>query len=480
MHGLVRASSAPPVPQRRAGGAHHSTGLFIVTFVTFAYFFGGGGWNQNAQWDLTRAIVERQTFQIDAFRSNTGDISWSNAHGPWHAYANKPPGVSMLASIPYALIVRWQFSNRTAAQIVTVLTCGVCGALIPVVIFLYGLRRQQPPLSSLCVALTIAFGTIVFPYSTMLFAHVPAALFLLLAFTLLDERPLLAGVCAGIASICFYVCIPAALVLAISSGAAAAPGRRNESEHSTRRLFPRRPRAAAAPLFILGGLPFALFLGWYHYVCFGSPWRHSVTGSKAFTQEGLLLGVLRKPSGEALWGLTFSEYRGLFFVSPILLIALIAMIVMIKSREMITIAAIFAIFLAVNASFNGWEGGFAFGPRYLLPAIPLLAIPLLFAWRNIFLIVTVISIAIQFVATAVDPTPDGKYHHPLREHIVPAFARGELSLNEQSMDDLIPEKNSPRASFNLGELFLPSRYSWIPIALWMIGASSLLIRRASR
>lgn len=437
-----------------------AVGLFIVAFVTFAYFFGGGGWNQNAQWDLTRAIVERQTFQIDAFRSNTGDISWSNAHGPWHAYANKPPGVSMLASIPYALIARWQFSNRTAAQIVTVLTCGVCGALIPVVIFLFGLRRHQPPLSSMCVALSIAFGTIVFPYSTMLFAHVPAALFLLLAFVLLDERPLLAGVCAGIASICFYVCIPAALVLMFAA----------------RRKF---------LLFLLGGLPFAIFLGWYHYVCFGSPWRHSVTGSKAFTQEGLLLGVLRKPSGEALWGLTFSEYRGLFFVSPILLLAFVGAIVMIKKRammrELITIAAVFTIFLAVNACFNGWEGGFAFGPRYLLPAIPLLAIPMLFAWRNILLIVAVISIAIQFVATAVDPTPDGgKYQHPLREHIVPAFARGELSLNEQSMDDLIPEKNSPRASFNLGELVLPSRYSWIPIALWMIGASSLLIRRASR
>jgi len=464
--GVVRASGAPLVG-RRAGGAHHSILIFVVTFITFAYFFGGGGWNQNAQWDLTRAIVERQTFQIDEFRSNTGDISWSNARGAWHAYANKPPGVSLLASIPYALIVRWQFSNRTAAQIVTVLTCGICGALIPVVIFLYGLRRQQPPLSSLCVALSVAFGTIVFPYSTMLFAHVPAALFLLLAFTQLDERPLLAGVCAGIASICFYVCIPAALVLvgaAALSGTATAEG---SGRHKALR-------------FILGGVPFAIFLGWYHYVCFGSPWRHSVTGSKAFTQEGLLFGVLRKPSGEALWGLTFSEYRGLFFVSPILLVALIGMIVMIRKRGMIPIAAIFAIFLAVNASFNGWEGGFAFGPRYLLPAIPLLAIPLLFAWRNVFLVVTVISIAIQFAATAVDPTPDGKYHHPLREHILPAFAHGEMSLNEQSMDDLIPKENSPRASFNLGELVLPPRYSWIPIALWMIGASSLLIRRASR
>ena len=435
-----------------------AVGLFVVAFVTFTFFFGGGGWNQNAQWDLTRALVERQTFQIDEFRANSGDISWSNASGTWHAYVNKPPGVSMLTSIPYALIHRWQLPNRVNAQIVTILTCGVCGALIPVVIYAYARRRvNATPVTSVCVALSIALGTIVFPYSTMLFAHVPSALFLLLAFTLLDERPLLAGVCAGIASICFYVCIPAVLILAI-------------------RKNPLR--------FFLGGLPFAILLGWYHFVCFGSPWRHSVTGSKAFIQEDLFLGVLRKPSIEALWGLTFSEYRGLFFVSPILLVAFIGAIVMIRKRvmlrELAVISAIFVIFLVVNVSFNGWEGGFAFGPRYLLPAIPLLAIPMIFAWRNFLLVIALVSVAIQFVATAVDPMPDGAIRHPLRDDLVPAFARGEISKNEQSVDDLLPLEGSPWASFNLGELVLPRRYSWIPIALWIVSASSLLIRRASR
>ncbi|HJQ41259.1 MAG TPA: hypothetical protein VKB93_29315 [Thermoanaerobaculia bacterium] len=446
-----------------------AVGLFVVTFVTFAYFHGAGGWNQNAQWDLTRAIVERHTFQIDEFRKNTGDISWSDSSGEWHAFANKPPGVSMLAAIPYALLYRWQLSNATNAYLVTVLVCAVCGALIPVVIFLYGLRRRQSPLSSTCVALSIALGTIVFPYSTVLFAHVPSALFLLLAFVWLDERPFLAGVCAGIASLCFYVCIPAALTLV---GAAALSGTAT-AEGSGRHMKALR--------FILGGIPFAILLGWYHYVCFGSPFRHSVEGSKNFTQEGLLFGVLRKPSTEALWGLTFSEYRGLFFLSPILLLAFVGAVVMIRKRvmlkELAAIAAIFIIFLMVNASFNGWEGGFAFGPRYLLPAIPLLAIPMLFAWRNALLVVTLLSVAIQFVATAVNVTPDGGIRHPLREYLVPAFVRGELGANEQSIDDLVPQKGS-RAAFNLGERVLPRRVSWMPIALWMLTGSSLLILRA--
>ena len=447
-----------------------AVGLFVVTFVTFAFFFGGGGWNQNAQWDLTRALVERHTLHIDDFRSNTGDISWSNSSGTWYAYANKPPGVSLLAAIPYALIYRWQLSNSISAYLVTILTCGVCGALIPVVIYAYARRRvNATPLTSVCVALTIAFGTIVFPYSTMLFAHVPAALFLLLAFVWMDERPLLAGFAAGIASICFYICIPAALILGVVRASSAPSERRGRAAHHS--MF-----------FLLGGLPFAILLGAYHYVCFGSPWRTSVAGSKNFTQEGLFLGVFKKPSLEALWGLTFSEYRGLFFVSPILLLAFIGAIVMIRRRvmlrELAAIGAIFVIFLIAIASFNGWEGGFAFGPRYLLPVIPLLAIPMLFAWRNVLLIVALLSIAIQFVATAVDPMPDGAIRHPLREHLVPAFARGQIAMNEQSIDDLLPRKGR-RGAFNLGELVLPRAVSWIPIALWMISGSLLLIRRAS-
>jgi hypothetical protein len=459
-----------------------AVGLFIVTFVTFAYFFSGGGWNQNAQWDLTRALVEQHKLHIDDYRRNTGDLSWSNSSGTWYAFANKPPGVSMLAAIPYALIYRWQLSNATNAYLVTVLTCGVCGALIPVVLYLYGARRRRllAPRSEsddrrrrtpdVAVALTIAFGTIVFPYSTMLFAHVPAALFLLLAFVWLDERPLLAGVCAGIASLCFYICIPAALVLALSGAAGSQPTAKGR-------------RAKSPPLhFILGGLPFAILLGAYHYVCFGSPWRTSVAGSRNFTQEGLLLGVFRKPSLEALWGLTFSEYRGLFFVSPILLLALVGAIVMIRKRvmlrELATIGAIFMIFLVAIASFNGWEGGFAFGPRYLLPVIPLLAIPMLFAWRNVFLIVALLSVAIQFVATAVNPMPDGAIRHPLRAYMIPSFAHGQLSVNEQGIDDLLPVKGSRWAAFNLGEFFLPAAVSWIPIALWIVGGSAWLIRKS--
>src|ERR1051326_9594186 len=74
--------------------------LFLLTFFAAAYFYAGAGWNQNATFDLTRAIVERHTFAIDAYAGNTGDVSYARGH----VYANKAPALSFLAAIPYVVI----------------------------------------------------------------------------------------------------------------------------------------------------------------------------------------------------------------------------------------------------------------------------------------------------------------------------------------------------------------------------------------
>src|SRR5204863_4962338 len=133
---------------------------------------------------------------------STGDVS-AGAGG--HIYINKAPGVSFLAAVPYAI-----FRDPWAT---TAATCGVCGALIAVVLYLHGRRKYDArPRDALAIALAIAFGTIVFAYSTMLFAHVPAALFLLLAVVLIERHPFAAGVAAGLSTLCFYVCGAAALL----------------------------------------------------------------------------------------------------------------------------------------------------------------------------------------------------------------------------------------------------------------------------
>ncbi|HEX6085788.1 MAG TPA: hypothetical protein VF266_14750 [Thermoanaerobaculia bacterium] len=463
-----------------------AVGLFLLTFVTYAWFFGGGGWNQNAHFDLTRALVERQTFHIDGYRVNSGDIGWSNVSGEWHAYSNKPPGLPFLAAIPYFAMYHleralhvpldswlWMTIN---VYVLTLLVVATSGAGIAVLLFRWA-RRHSPPSHAVLVALIGAFGTIVLPYSQLFFSPVPAAFFLLLAFHVLDERPVLAGAAAGIAGLCFYICIPAAAVLAIA--------RLVEDRQS---CLSRRGQAGSPVLhrawkFILAGLPFGALLGWYHTVCFGAPWRTSLETAQNFTERGLFLGLFRNyPTKLALWGLTFSEYRGLFFVSPVLLLALFGLWKM-RRRDAAIVLAIFAIFLLMVASFNGWEGGSSFGPRHILPAIPFLVLPLAFVRARWLLVPFVISVAMNLMATAIDASPPGGIQRPFRDFYL---TKDAVSINQQSVDELLPNhlykpgsKESEWASFNLGEFVLGAGNPWsvLPIALWMLGGSALLVRR---
>ncbi len=455
--------------------------LFIVAVVTYSWFFGGAGWNQDADFDLTRALVERRTLYIDGYDVNTGDVS--SARG--HTYINKPPGVSLLAAVPYAVLytierglgVPVDYIARRNAWIVTALTCGLSGAAIGSVLFLYGRRRAgATAASALLVSLSMVFGTIVFAYSTMLFAQVPAALFLLLAVVLLRERPLLAGLAAGVAISCFYVCILALPFLAF--------------------LALGRSRREAA-LFLAGTLPIIALLGGYQWICFGSPLLTSVEAS-TFTERGLLLGVFRAPRLSALFGISISPDRGLFFGSPFLLFGLFGIREMARRREsrrvLLTSAAIAVVFFIVIASFNGWDGGWAFGPRYLLPVLPLFGIPLFYAARNwsrrvmgLFIAAAAVSVLVNFVATATDPMPAQSLRNPVGSYLIPAFFTGRISEETRAAfpwyhEQRIHKVALPRDSGNLGESLFGkgSRSSVLPIVAWMTGGTVLLFRRAQR
>src|SRR5216684_9234062 len=75
--------------------------IAAVTFISYAYFYEGGGWNQNSRFDLVRAIVEQRTLRIDAYHQNTEDKAFANGH----YYSDKAPGLALLA-VPIAVAAR--------------------------------------------------------------------------------------------------------------------------------------------------------------------------------------------------------------------------------------------------------------------------------------------------------------------------------------------------------------------------------------
>jgi len=72
--------------------------LGLAVFITYAYFLARPAWNQNSRFALTRALVEHQSPIIDEWHATTGDKSKREGH----YYCDKAPGISLLATVPYA------------------------------------------------------------------------------------------------------------------------------------------------------------------------------------------------------------------------------------------------------------------------------------------------------------------------------------------------------------------------------------------
>jgi hypothetical protein len=487
--------------------------LFILTAVAYGYFFAGGGWNQNSQFDLTRAIVERRTLQIDAYVANTGDVSAYAGH----FYSNKSPGTSFLAAIPYALCYAIEKPLGIDVDDPMVLTlnsylctfavCGLLGALIALLLYRYA-RSQSPdgqrttddgrrngPVWSATIALTIALGTQLFPYSTTLMAQVPSGALMFLAFLCARNRPLSAGVFGGLAALSNYLCVPALGVIALMGVARAS----------------RRRRAAV--LLGIGAAPPLLSLAIYQKICCGGFLTTPIsTMDRRFVVPRALFGIFRLPDPGAAYGVTISSYRGLFYFAPVLIMAIGGLIVWWRSRremaQMGAILLIAAIFFGFNVTFNGWEGGFGIGARYLVPLIPLLGLAMLKVrglLRPLTVALALLSAFLNFAAVAVDPQPSATIPRPMTQYILPLLFTGHFServpitapwsartftghasVNRLAIDEAIPftrhAPGSPAsewASFNLGEPFFGagSAMSLLPIVVILVaGAAAIVIR----
>jgi len=192
--------------------------LFLLTFAAAAYFYGGAGWSQNATFDVTRAIVERHTFAIDAYAANTGDRAFANGH----VYANKAPALAVLAAIPYAPLhailgtPQNAIALAVASYLYTLLTVGIFAALIPALLYLHARRNGVDSLWAATVAITIAFATELLPYSTVMMFTLPSGALMLIAYT--SRRPEAGGFAAGLATAMNYLCAPAILFFSFRRG----------------------------------------------------------------------------------------------------------------------------------------------------------------------------------------------------------------------------------------------------------------------
>ncbi|MCR9165017.1 MAG: hypothetical protein ACE37F_34455 [Nannocystaceae bacterium] len=451
---------------------------------SYAFFVGAPAWNQNSRFALTRALVEEQTTAIDSSHHATGDKSFREGH----FYSDKAPGVSLFATIPYAgySAVRallggmpptfavqsldpkvaalgtaldpedrlpgdrlgyspsYRFALYLCTFFVVVLPTAALGGSAT---FLLARALSKSHRAAVVATVTYGLGTPVWVYSTSLYGHALCGALLLSAFAVLElapararAAPMTAGMLLGAAVITEY---PAAVVAVVGVIYA----------------WARRGRVDALRV-CLGGLPWALLLAGYHWVAFGSP---LATGYdfvyRAEFAEGMAVNYgLGAPDPTVALALLFGNFRGLFYVSPICLLAVwgLARGATRSERRGLYIVAsvVFVYFWLLNAGYYMWDGGASAGPRHMIPALGFVALGIIHAWRAVpkaTAILLGVSVVQSLLLAAGSPEA-AQHGDPLWE-----FALGRLA-------EAMPSASTGHA--NLGLLLgLPGVLSVLPLLL---------------
>ncbi|MBK9034994.1 MAG: hypothetical protein IPL61_27645 [Myxococcales bacterium] len=480
----------------RALAARPAVALVALLLGTYAYFYQAGGWNQNSRFDLVRAMVEDHALRIDRFEKNTGDDSVRDGHH----YCDKAPGASWLCTPPYA-VMYWLAGSPAkpsttwlgwAAWLAIVIAIGVPAAIAAA--FLARLARALGLDRWRAYALALAWGlaTLALPYSTLLYGNQLAASLLVIAFTLLVEirrsgaratplRMVAIGGCLGLAGATEY---PAMLVVLPMAAYGLIV---------VWRAAGWRPLAWA----VLGGaVPLGL-LALYHAVAFGSPgtfpYKYSVWKEPS---TGVFMGI-GAPKWAAVKGTFWGEHRGLLYAMPWLVLLVPGTIALARRYAVEVAIAAWAViaFVWLNVSIKPWHGGWATGPRYVVPMLPFAVVLCggVLTWARSWPraaaraagVVVAVSLAWSgahmFAATAVKPEISEKILRPYSGVVWKRWWKGDLAISRQSIDMAGNPERGPKQAWNLGmKAGLPGHAALVPLYLWWLLTAAWLWRAARR
>jgi len=418
-----------PAGSKRAG-SHAAWLLAAMLFIASAYFYQDPEWNGNSRLNLTRAIVERGTFSIDAYHDAPGWATGDKAFFDGHYYSDKAIGTSMMAVPVYLLLFgasRVLGSTLDPVVIKHVLTTVVMGAtftLCGLAMFSIARRIMGDPWKAALPTLTIALGTMLWPYSAVFYGHVPAAAFLASTFALLYA--VRTSGTAGTRGAWFWIGISVSMAfLSDHTAALVIVGLAAYALYVLRQLTWAAKLRCAWPAVPGILLPLLVFFA-YNQVVYGQPvaFGYMYEVEERFQAiMGLGLMGIRLPTPGPSYHITFDPRFGLFWLSPVLLLPIVGYYIPYRERRnrpeaVLSLYAI-GIILAMNAASYLWYGGSAFGPRLVISALPFFIVPLALLparWTRALLILGVISAAnmlipltgqIQYTRLEFDPDRGG-------------------------------------------------------------------------
>ncbi|TAK20150.1 MAG: hypothetical protein EPO26_18815 [Chloroflexota bacterium] len=410
-----------------------------MLFAIYLPTYGGGphSVDEIAYVGVARSIVLRGSF-------DTNELYWmmpvagdprdaQSAIGPsGDTWAKKGPAAS-IAMAPLIALARASgrdlvFVGLTAMMFVTAAT----GALL----VLYSRSIGISPREALAVGLAYGLATLAMPYARLGFSE-PIAAFAIILAALCTTRtpttshfvaprwrtlrpaacgaPLAAGVALGLAIWSRPSEALVAAPIAIYAGL---------RWDGRRRLDVGR----LASLAIGGGL-MALTFGAYNLARFGHP---LATGYALANGESFNGNI-----ADGLIGLVASPYRGLLFYTPLAVVAIVVAPLAWRTHRAATALGLTVAILHILtfAAWWKWWAGAGWGPRFLLPAIPLLMPIVALAWPRLARRARVAVVAVACLAVPIQLLGSTQDFNPFERLLAerwPGFPEGSAMLSPRA------------------------------------------------
>ena len=429
--------------------------ILAAALAAGCWFYHRGGWAQASRLAAIYAFCEPVSpdcgrFTIDRFidpaaPEKNGDWAFRNGH----YYSNKAPGSflpGILLYLPLFPLLRGLFGYpfpegvRIFAEILLNFVGSGLWTALGAAWFYRLLRRLAcSQRRAALFSLVFAFATPMTAYSTMPWGHPMAAactVFALYALTTRGRRGAVwSGFWIGCAVLADYLCAVFLPVFPFLVGG--------------------REKWKRCGWWLLGGVLPALFFGYYHWRCFGTPFTlATLWNNPQFLDPEAAAGVGAGLSVAVLFKLLVGTRFGWLVQMPVMLTPLL--LLKRGTRPLLPAkwiaAALWCIgaALCVNASFNGWHGGATACARYLIPSVPFwmllaAAVPYRSAGSRGFLAAALAVSAVNMAAITMTMPLffhfyDWRYlvqppllkkswtYHPLRCFDLPPLASGLLLL----------------------------------------------------